>query len=111
MNDCFVTFFSSYLSFPSPDSTTRHSYTSNASILSLRNNEGVTPFKSIVAIPKRAIDRSSGYGPTFGRGWDITFSVNAVTLIYTHSLASPALLQLEYKAVKSLSITHFYFAS
>ena len=52
-------------------------HTSNAFIFSLRNNEGLAPFKSIVTKPKYAIVRVSRYGPTFGGGHDIRIADNA----------------------------------
>jgi len=51
--------------------------TSNAFIFSLRNKEGLGPFKSMVTIPSHAIYRSSSYGPTFGGGHDIYIANNA----------------------------------
>ena len=51
--------------------------TSNAFIFSLRNKEGLGPFKSIVTSPSNAIYSSSSYGPTFGGGWDIYIANNA----------------------------------
>ena len=51
--------------------------TSNAFIFSLRNKEGLGPFKSMVARPSVAIYRYSGYGPTFGDGHDIRIYNNA----------------------------------
>ncbi|XP_020623009.1 opioid-binding protein/cell adhesion molecule homolog isoform X1 [Orbicella faveolata] len=51
--------------------------TSNAFIFSLRNKEGLAPFKSMVTSPSNAIYRRSSYGPTFGGGHDISISSNA----------------------------------
>ena len=51
--------------------------TSNAFIFSLRNKEGLGPFKSNVTNPSQAIYRSSGSGPVFGNGWDIYIADNA----------------------------------
>ena len=51
--------------------------TSNAFIFSLRNKEGLGPFKSMVRKPSNAIYRHSGYGPIFGHGWDIFIANNA----------------------------------
>ena len=41
--------------------------TDNAFIFSLRNKEGLGPFKSMVAGQSKAIYRSSYHGPTFAR--------------------------------------------
>ena len=46
-------------------------YTPNAFIFSLRNKEGLGPFKSMVARPSKAIYRHSLLLPTFGDGYDI----------------------------------------
>ncbi|XP_020623012.1 roundabout homolog 3-like [Orbicella faveolata] len=51
--------------------------TSNAFIFSLRNKEGVAPFKSTVTNPSNAIYKRSSYGPTFGAGHDIFIFRNA----------------------------------
>ena len=51
--------------------------TSNAFIFSLRNKEGLAPFKSMVTNPTYAICRYSGFCPTFGGGWDIHIANNA----------------------------------
>ena len=51
-------------------------YTPNAFIFSLRNKEGLGPFKSMVANPSKAIVRTSS-GPTFGNGYDIYIADNA----------------------------------
>ena len=45
--------------------------TDKAFIYSLRNKEGLRPFKSIVKVPSQAIYMNSGYGPTFGGGHNI----------------------------------------
>ena len=45
--------------------------TPNAFIFSLRNKEGLAPFKSKVANQSNTINRFSGYGPYFGGGPDI----------------------------------------
>ena len=63
-------FFSDY-SLPS------HGSTSNAFIFSLRNKEGLEPFKSMVNNTSRATYRVLSYGPTFGYGWDIHIAHNA----------------------------------
>ena len=67
------------------DSSTGWSFTSNAFIFSLRNKEGLGPFKSMVARPSHAIYRYSAYGPTFGGGHDIHIAGNANsnTISYT----------------------------
>ncbi|XP_078383111.1 uncharacterized protein LOC144665695 [Oculina patagonica] len=59
------------------DSSSGYSYTTNAFIFSLRNKEGIAPFKSMVARPSLAIFRSSDRGPTFGGGHDICIADNA----------------------------------
>ncbi len=66
-------------SFSPLDSSGGYSYTSNAFIFSLRNKEGLAPFKSMVTRPSYAIFRNSGYGPTFGGGYDIRISDSANT--------------------------------
>ncbi|XP_078383112.1 uncharacterized protein LOC144665696 [Oculina patagonica] len=62
-----------------------YSYTTNAFIFSLRNKEGLAPFKSMVTRPSNAIYRNSGYGPIFG-GHDIyiAHNANSNTNSYTH---------------------------
>jgi len=50
--------------------------TSNAFIFSLRNKEGLGPFKSMVTV-SNTIYRDSSYGPTFGGGHDIHIHNNA----------------------------------
>ena len=54
-----------------------YSYTSNAFIFSLRNKEGLGPFKSMVRSHSPAINRASSQGPTFGGGYDIHITNNA----------------------------------
>ena len=56
-----------------------YGYTNKSFIFSLRNNEGLAPFKSMVVRPDLAIFRYSIYGPTFGGGHDIYISDNANT--------------------------------
>ncbi|XP_073249635.1 uncharacterized protein [Porites lutea] len=51
--------------------------TSKSFIFSLRDKEGLAPFKSMVTDPSRAIYDSPGYGPTFGWGYDINIVDNA----------------------------------
>ena len=48
-------------------------------IYSLRNNDGLSPFKSTLkhGSEQYAIDPSSGYGPTFGAGWDLHIASDA----------------------------------
>ena len=53
-----------------------YAYTPNAFIFSLRNKQGVGPFKSMVAIPSKAIVRIS-HGPTFGDGYDLFIADDA----------------------------------
>jgi len=69
---CFYIYFSCYL-----DISGSYGSTSNAFIFSLRNKEGLGPFKSMVANPTYAIYRYSSYGPRFGRGADIYIANNA----------------------------------
>jgi len=59
------------------DTSGRYGSTSNAFIFSLRNKEGLRPFKSMVTNPSGAIYRKSDYGPTFGGGHDIRIANNA----------------------------------
>jgi len=68
-----------FLPFSSDPRSVNGSYgsTSKAFIFSLRNTEGLAPFKSMVTNPTYAICRYSGYGPTFGGGWDIYIANNA----------------------------------
>ncbi|XP_020631179.1 uncharacterized protein LOC110068150 [Orbicella faveolata] len=58
---------------------TSHSWgsTSNAFIFSLRNKEGLGPFKSMVTNPSKAIRKYSGYGPSFGSQYSIYIANNA----------------------------------
>ncbi|KAL9961701.1 hypothetical protein ACROYT_G030698 [Oculina patagonica] len=50
---------------------------SNAFIFSLRNKEGLGPFKSLEKQSQFAINRYSSYGPLFGGGNDIRIADNA----------------------------------
>ncbi|KAL9961652.1 hypothetical protein ACROYT_G030640 [Oculina patagonica] len=50
---------------------------SNAFIFSLRNQEGLGPFKSMVSNSQHAICSHSSYGPTFGAGHNIYIANNA----------------------------------
>ena len=59
------------------DSSGSYGYTSNAFIFSLRNKEGLAPFKSMVTETSKAIYRRLVYGPTFGSGYDIKIADNA----------------------------------
>jgi len=75
-----------YLFFPCYlDTSGSYGSTPNAFIFSLRNKEGLGPFKSMVTNPAYAIYRSSSYGPIFGRGHDIfvTNNANSNTNSYT----------------------------
>ena len=58
-----------YLVFSNDVSESSGGYgsTSNAFIFSLRNKEGLQPFKSMVSNPTKAIYRLSSFGPTFGK--------------------------------------------
>ena len=74
------------LFFPlSSESSGGWASTSNAFIFSLRNKEGLGPFKSMVTNPSYAIYRSSSYGPTFGRGRDIYIASNANSNTYSYT--------------------------
>ena len=74
------------LFFPlSSESSGGWASTSNTFIFSLRNKEGLGPFKSTVRIPSRAIYRYSSYGPTFGAGADIYIADNANSNTNSHT--------------------------
>ena len=68
----FLYFFSCY-----SDSSYSYGFTSNAFIFSLRNKEGLGPFKSMVTSPSHAIYKGSRYGPIFGAGHDMYIATNA----------------------------------
>ena len=81
-------------------SETRSSYgsTSNAFIFSLRNKEGLGPFKSMVTKPSFAIRKKLYFGPTFGGGHDMCIydNANSNTNSYTdfgHSYSVPSGVQ------------------
>ena len=63
------------------DSTSTHyggyRSTDKAFIYSLRNKEGLPPFKSMVKIPSQAIYMKSRFGPTFGGRHNIYIADNA----------------------------------
>ena len=61
------------------ESSGGYATTDNAFIFSLRNKEGLGPFKSMVmeSVASVAIFRGSSYGPTFGGGHDIYIADNA----------------------------------
>ena len=63
--------------YPSSESSRGYSSSSNAFIFSLRNKEGLDPFKSVVTRAQYGIFKRSDYGPTFGGGHDIHISDNA----------------------------------
>jgi len=67
------------------DISNSYGSTSNAFIFSLRNKEGLGPFKSMVANPTYAIYRYSSYGPRFGRGGHIYIANNANSNTYSHT--------------------------
>ena len=67
------------------DSSNTYGSTSNAFIFSLINKEGLAPFKSMVNVPSYAIYRGSGFGPTFGGGYDIYISNNANSNTYSYT--------------------------
>jgi len=68
--------FGGYTNIPW-DTSNSYGSTSNAFIFSLRNKEGLEPFKSMVTSPSYAIYKYSSYGPTFGNGLDIYIANNA----------------------------------
>ena len=68
-----------------PDTSSSYGSTSNAFIFSLRNKEGLGPFKSMVTSPSRAIYGISGYGPTFGGGHDISIYDNGNSNTYSYT--------------------------
>lgn len=56
----------------------KYGATTKAFIFSLRNHEGLGPFKSKARHPGRhSIGRFPGFGPTFGHGHDIYIADNA----------------------------------
>ncbi|XP_078383091.1 uncharacterized protein LOC144665680 isoform X1 [Oculina patagonica] len=59
------------------DTSSSYGSSSNAFIFSLRNKEGLGPFKSMVKRSQYAIYKYSGYGPRFGGGADIYIADNA----------------------------------
>ena len=59
------------------DTTNTAGSTSNAFIFSLRNKEGLGPFKSMVTNSSDAIVRYSSHGPTFGGGPDLHIANDA----------------------------------
>jgi len=74
----YVVIVFTFLPFSSgPSSIVNYGSTSNAFIFSLRDKEGLAPFKSMVKKPTYAIYRNSGQGPTFGHGNDIYIANNA----------------------------------
>ena len=77
-SNCISTFFIIFSNIESSYGCV-YGYTTNSFIFSLRNNEGLAPFKSMVIRPSLAIERWPGGGPTFGRGHDIFTADNANT--------------------------------
>ena len=75
----FLFFFSIYTG------SSCYSTTSNAFIFSLRNKEGLGPFKSMVAKSSNAICSSSSSGPRFGGGHDIYIYNNANSNTYSYT--------------------------
>ncbi|CAH3158324.1 unnamed protein product, partial [Pocillopora meandrina] len=65
------------------DSSDSYGNTSNSFIFSLRNEEELHPFKSIIKAPQYAIYKHLVYGPTFGHAWDIYISDNANSIGYS----------------------------
>ena len=53
-------------------------------MFSLRNKEGLGPFKSMVTNPSKAIYKTSSYGPAFGE-WDIYLANNANSNTYSYT--------------------------
>ena len=66
------------------DTSRSSGYSSNAFIFSLRNKEGLGPFKSMVTSPSKAIYKYSRYGPTFGNV-DIHIANNAKSSSSSHT--------------------------
>ena len=56
-------------------------------IYSLRNNDGLAPFKSTLKDEgdQRAILSYTGYGPTFGRGHDLHIASDARSIIHSYT--------------------------
>ena len=79
----FFFFFSLFLS----DTSASYGSTSNASIFSLRDKEGLAPFKSMVKSKSNAIYKGERDGPTFGKGYpyDIHIANNASSNTYSHT--------------------------
>ena len=80
------------------DTSGGYSSTSNAFIFSLRNKDGLGPFKSMVTKSHYAIYGHSSYGPIFGGGYDIYIDkiANSNTNSYTnfgHSYSVPSGVQ------------------
>ena len=85
-------------SFSSTESSGGDTSTYNAFIFSLRNKEGLAPFKSLVTKPRYAIERTTSHGPAFGGSHDICINDNANsnTNSYTdfgHSYSVPSGVQ------------------
>jgi len=67
------------------ESSAGNAATSNAFIFSLRNKEGLGPFKSLPTNPSQAIYRSPSYGPVFGWfDFYISDNANSNTRSYTY---------------------------
>ncbi|XP_068730375.1 uncharacterized protein [Montipora capricornis] len=58
------------------DSVHEYGSTTNAFIFSLRNFEGLSPFKVMVTNPSQAIYKNPSFGPAFGGGHDILLDLN-----------------------------------
>ena len=71
--------------FLSPEFSIGYISTPNAFLFSLRNKEGLAPFKSIVKKPSNAIYKHSSYGPTFGYGHHIYIMNKANRNRYSHA--------------------------
>ena len=87
----FIIFLYSYINivlFPCPleASCNCYSNTPNSFIYSLKDKEGLAPFKSIVIDPPHAIYSSTDRGPAFGKGHDfyISNNANSIQKSYTH---------------------------
>ena len=73
----FLSFDISYYYYFASDTSARYASTPNAFIFSLRNKEGLEPFKSMVRRPHFAIKSSWDTGPRFGIGHDILIDDHA----------------------------------
>ncbi len=79
--------------------------TSNAFIFSLRNKEGLGPFKSMVTQPRKAIYRNSDHGPAFGEGYDIIIDTILTAEKFGHSYSVPIGVQDRYTILAGSYLT------